>query len=494
VSSPFLSSARAFAGRLAIALVLVSTLTVAGVSAVNRGINDRLESVHKIDLVLQPAPPEGANYVILGSDTRSVVDQGDGFGDSETTTGQRSDTLMVAHVEPKAQKTFVVSFPRDLVVVIPGFGKRKINEAYNLGGGGAAGAQLVIQTLEANFPGLKLNHFVQVDFRSFREVVDAIGTVNVYFPLNTRDYDTAQFGDTSFEQKAGCAALNGDRALQYVRSRHLQEQDPNTQQWKSIDIIPDIARIGRQQSFIRNLAGTAIDQSLSDPFAALDISDRVQSFLGIDDQFGRDELNQLVKAFRTIDVNDTGALEFATIPWRVNSDPQFGSSLVLDQPAADDMVARLETFGDTPPPRTIVPSQVKVRVIDATGQDLQSLVAESLAQQGFIGAGTGVEKFPLQTTDIRYAPTVPSQVRAAKLLLDYFPDARLVPDPLASDFVILVLGANFAGQITVPATVTTAPASGTDVTITTLPAAPSVAPASTTPAPTTITLALGSPC
>ena len=461
---------------------------VAGVAAVNRGINDRLESVRKINLVLQPAPPEGANYVILGSDTRAGAAASDGVGDASTITGQRSDTLMVAHIEPKAQKTFVVSFPRDLIVDIPGFGKRRINEAYNLGGGGAGGAQLVIQTLEANFPGLKLHHYVQVDFKSFREVVDAIGAVNVYFPLNTRDFDQSQVGDTGFEQKAGCAALNGDRALDYVRSRHLEEQDPNTQVWKSIDIVPDIARIGRQQKFIRNLAGVAIEQSLSDPFAALDIADRVQSYLGIDSTFGRDELNQLVRAFRTIDVNDSNALEFATIPWKPNpAEPLV--TLVLDQEPANEMVKRLEMFGDTPPPRTIQPSQVKVRVIDATGQGIQTAVADSLAQQGFVGAGTGVEKFAVQTTDIRYSPKVPTQVRAAKLLLDYFPEARLVPDELASDFIILVLGANFAGQITVPSTTTTTLPAGTEAPSTTLPPATTVAPA-----PTTTTLALGSPC
>ena len=69
----------------------------------------------------------------------------------------------------------------------------------------------------------------------------------------------------------------------------------------------------------------------------------------------------------------------------------------------------------------------------------------------------------MQTTDIRYAPTVPSQVHAAKLLLDYFPDARLVPDPLASGSIILVLGANFAGEITVPTTTTTTLVPGTEV-------------------------------
>ena len=84
---------------------------------------------------------------------------------------------------------------------------------------------------------------------------------------------------------------------------------------------------------------------------------------------------------------------------------------------------------------------------------------------------------------------MPSQVRAAKRLLDYFPDARLVPDPLASGSIILVLGANFSGAITVPTTTTTTLVPGTEVPATT------VAPTTTTAPPaTTTTLALGSAC
>ena len=486
MSSPFWLGARAFAGRLLIAVVLVSGLTVAGVAAVNRGIDDSLESVHHINLVLPSAPPQGANYVILGSDSRSVVDPSDtnAFGNSTTTGGQRSDTLMVAHVEPSAQRTFVVSFPRDLVVDIPGYGKNKINAAYDLGGGGKDGAKLVIDTLQANFPGLVINHYVQVDFRSFQEVVDAIGWVPVEFPLNTRDYDTSGQGDTGFDVKAGCVTLNGDAALQYVRSRHLQTQDPNTGQWKSIDVIPDIARIGRQQAFIRQLAGIAISKSLGDPFTALDIADRVQSYLTIDKQFGRDELNELIRAFRTVDVNDTSAIEFATIPWIENPSTALGSSLLVKEPEADAMVARLTQFGDKPSPPKILPSQVRVKVVDATGQGVQSAVETSLVQQGFIDGGTATEAYPVQTTDIRYAP---NQLAAAKLLLDYFPDGRLVPDPLASDRIILVLGANFRGEITVPTTTTTLPA-------TEPPTSTEAPPSTTVPAPTTTTLGLGSPC
>ena len=235
------------------------------------------------------------------------------------------------------------------------------------------------------------------------------------------------------------------------------------------------------------MAGIAISQSLSDPFTALDVADRVNQYL-TSDGISRDDLNKLIRAFRTVDVNDTSALEFATIPWKVNpADPL--SSLVFDQPAANDLVKRLESFGDKPPPADILPSQVHVRVIDATGSGFQTAVSESLVKEGFVSDGTGTEKFPVPTTDIRYAPTVPSQVRAAKLLLDYFPDARLVPDPLASGSIILVLGANFTGAITVPTTTTTTLVPGTEAPATT------VAPTTTTAAPpTTTTLALGSAC
>jgi hypothetical protein len=129
-----------------------------------------------------------------------------------------------------------------------------------------------------------------------------------------------------------------------------------------------------------------------------------------------------------------------------------------------------------------------VRVIDATDKGIQRAVRDSLVEQGFVPAGTDVETYPVQTTDIRYAP---DQVEAAKLLLDYFPEARLVPDPLASDFVVVVLGANFAGQLTVPSTSTTAAptngvANGTATTV-----APAPVPTTTTMPPA---LGLGSPC
>src|SRR5256885_3601405 len=213
-----------FAGRCVISLALTSAFVVTGVALVNRGIDERVAKIQRIaGLQVAAAPPGGANYLIIGSDTRAFVENpntASEFGDPSTDPdleGQRSDTMMVAHVEPGPQKTFVVSFPRDLMVEVPGLpGKNRINAAF-----ASNGAQGVIDTLKANFD-IDINHYLEVDFKSFQEIVDTIGNVQVYFPGITRDLETG----AATPYGAGCYSLNGGAALSYVRSRTLEIYDP----------------------------------------------------------------------------------------------------------------------------------------------------------------------------------------------------------------------------------------------------------------------------
>ena len=213
-----------FFGRYVISLAVASALMVTGVALVNRGINERVANITRVKLKLAEPPPGGANFLIIGSDTRAFVgnqDLASQFGDPSTdpnVEGQRSDTLMVAHVEPSSQRTFVVSFPRDLMVDVPGTpGRSQINSAYASGG-----PQLVVDTLKANF-NIDISHYLEVDFKSFQEIVDAIGNVQVYLPGRTRDLETG----LSTPYGAGCYPLDGGAALAYVRARHLQVSDPN---------------------------------------------------------------------------------------------------------------------------------------------------------------------------------------------------------------------------------------------------------------------------
>ena len=366
-------SARAtFFGRYCISLALATVLMVGGVAAVNHGINDRVAKIHRIQLTVAPAPPEGANFLIIGSDTRAAVDDPTQVavpGADTTAGGQRSDTLMVAHVEPGSQHTFVVSFPRDLMVDVPGLsGKNRINEAYAVGG-----PDLVIQTLKANF-GIDINHYLEVDFKSFQAVVDAIGRVEVYIPGELRDVATD--GGTGFHTVfgAGCYGLNGATALAYVRSRHMQIADPEGdivdstgKHWRLLDVRSDLDRIQRQQTFIRKLAGVAIQRSLGDPFLATEVADNVLQFITADQNFGRSDVNALIRAFRTVNVNDTNAVRFETLP--TDPDPDNPNvTLVPDDELAAPVIAELRTFGDnTPAPPTVAPDHVKVQVLDGAG-------------------------------------------------------------------------------------------------------------------------------
>jgi LCP family protein required for cell wall assembly len=474
------------------------------VALVDRGITDRVAKIRRVKLTLAPPPPGGANYLIIGSDTRAFVDtSGDAndalkFGDPNVDPslgGQRSDTMMVAHVEPSAQRTFVVSFPRDLMVDVPGTpGKSQINSAYSEGG-----ADLVAQTLKANFD-IDINHYLEVDFKSFREIVNEIGNVTVYVPGKMRDDVESNFY-TPYGN--GCYPLDGDAALAYVRARHLEIADPNGEivdpdtgeRWSKYDDWSDLERIQRQQYFIKKLAGLAISKSLSDPFLALSLTDNVLKYIAADQNLTRDDVNALVRAFKTVNVNDTNSIRFTTLPFETYpEDP----NRVQPSPEAAQVVEQLRTFGDdTPKPATVQPSQVKVRVTDATGTNVGPSVVENLVAQGFqasqvqskSGVSTSGPAKPttatVSTTEIRYAP---SQAEEAKALVGYFPDAKLVTDASATDAVNLVLGTSFPGQITVPSTTTTVPPS-------TVPGAPATtAPATSSTTTTTVPPALPDPC
>jgi LCP family protein required for cell wall assembly len=451
---------RAFFRRYLISLLVATALVVSGVAVVNRGIDDRVQKIPRVELSLASAPPDGANYLIIGSDTRKFAGQTgnvEGFGDpsvDSTVQGQRSDTLMVAHVEPNAQRTFVVSFPRDLWVTIPDHeGMHKINAAYDFGG-----PQAVIDTLQLNFD-IPIQHYHQVDFKTFQSIVTAIGDVRISFPNAARDQNTGLNAIV-----AGCFSLDGAAALAYVRSRSLEYYIDGQWQYVGQD-APDLHRIERQQAFIRKLTGLAIEQSLGDPLLALDISDRVLQYLKADTQLSRDNVNELIRAFRTVNVNDQNSLRFGTVPV-VAATADDGQSILNLGDGADATFQQLRTFGDnTPRPPTVVPGQVTLKVSDGSGKGLATAVATTLNDQGFHVTPIRATSPVVKTSEIRYAP---DQVEEAKALLAYVPDAKFVPDAAATGSVILVLGTTFPGSITVPPTTTTVPGAPA-TTITTLP-------------------------
>jgi LCP family protein required for cell wall assembly len=463
---------RAFFGRVGIALVLCFAVVAAGVVAVNRYIDDEIAKIPRVDVTTDPVGAHGINYLIVGSDSRAFVEDGQdqaAFGDTKDTGPPRSDTLMVLHADGAA--SYVVSFPRDLWVTIPNKGKSKINAAYN------EGPQSVVDTMKSNFD-IPINHYVEINFVAFQKLVDAIGTIGVYFALPTRDYDTTFQGDTGFQVTTpGCVQLNGEAALQYVRSRHMQQLDPKTNKWVSTDPIPDISRIERQQAFLKKLGQVAVDRTLANPRIAPDLVDGVIPDITADRGFDRAAANELVRAFLAVHENGE-SIQFETLPWtggRENGQ----DVLFVKKPDADVVLARLRGEAPLPPPTAATgstsgtgagtqtttaplrPVDVRVKVLNASGAQGEAATASTaFSNLGFVNGGIGNDaRGSINASEVRYKP---GDETKAQLVASHLPGATLVADStLPGTDVVVVLGKDLKAVSATPVTTTSPPATPT---------------------------------
>lgn len=141
----------------------------------------------------------------------------------------RTDTIMLVNIDPRTSSASILSIPRDVKVVIPGYGIDKINAAFALGDynnvqGGGAG--LMIRTIEANF-GIPIHAFVQIDFNGFTHMINTVGGVyvDVPYPILDSSYPAENFNFQRIYFPAGWQHLDGEEALIYARTRH---QDGDT--------------------------------------------------------------------------------------------------------------------------------------------------------------------------------------------------------------------------------------------------------------------------
>jgi LCP family protein required for cell wall assembly len=156
---------------------------------------------------------ERVNILLLGVDQR------------RTEEGPwRSDTMIIATVDPKTMTAGAISIPRDLYVEIPGYGDRRINMAHFLGDaydypGGGPG--LAMKTIEHNL-GIPVHYYVRVDFQGFRDIIDYLGgiTIDVEEEIWDYKYPDGQLGYTTVHIPKGRQLMNGRTALQYARTRH----------------------------------------------------------------------------------------------------------------------------------------------------------------------------------------------------------------------------------------------------------------------------------
>ncbi|GAA2427040.1 LCP family protein [Streptomyces coeruleofuscus] len=241
--------------RIKVTAITVVTVLVATSVATYFWADSKLNRDVDLSKVIdRPEAGEGTNYLIVGSDSRAGLSAEDKkrlrTGSAE---GKRTDSMMILHTGSNGPT--LISLPRDSNVTIPSYkgsdsGKlyqatgrqTKLNAAY-----AEDGPELLVRTVEAN-TGLHIDHYVEIGFGGFANIVDAVGGVEMNIPKDIKDTKSGA------DLKKGKQTLNGEQALAFVRTRYALEGS-------------DLDRTKNQQKFLSALANqVATPSTILNPF------------------------------------------------------------------------------------------------------------------------------------------------------------------------------------------------------------------------------------
>jgi LCP family protein required for cell wall assembly len=439
--------------------------------------------IHRIDLKnLTSAPVKGddagtENILMIGSTDRCALKvQNPAYGlCSQGVNGVNSDVVMILHLNPVNHTVSILSVPRDLFVPnARSDGANKIDAALY------QGPDQLIAAIEDDF-GIPIQHFVELNFDSFINVVQALGGIKMYFPEPVYDAYSGLNVQTT-----GCIALNGTQALQVVRARHVQYKGPgvttsNPVHWPQ-EAQSDIARIRRDHEFLRVLAAAVKAKGLSNPITDQQLIAGVAGQLTVDSGFSANAMINLVLTYHDVDVNGAPQL---TVPVAVD---QFGSyvyqggsygdvefpSQPQDRNTVDQFLGLKSSNDDTYSGGTLPsPSTVTVSVLNGSGAYNQATdTAQSLQALGF-HIGTIGDSPPVgreAETVVYYSSKTPAQLAAAQAVANSMSGAVIMGlDPTQvkpGSQVTVVTGTDFTVNAP-PATTTTAPAGGATASTTT---------------------------
>ncbi len=306
--------------RSALTLTGVLLFAVSGFGFLTAKLSSNIHQIDVGSLLGTPSPTNGAtvapdpvdpnagrpiNILVLGSDQRNGVNAAIGGADPST----NSDTAIVLHISAARDRVELVSIPRDSLVDIPSCrgtnGKTSapqhdamFNSAFGTGwqlGKDLASAAACTGNTVQNTTGLKIDHFIVVDFSGFQAMVNAIGGVNICIPRDLHDVYTG------LNLKAGQQVLNGVQALQFARARH-----------GNIGNGGDLDRIGDQQRLIAAIANQVLSAgTLTNPVKVTSFLSAATQSLTVDKGLNLATLTGIAYSLHSVRAND---ITFMTIP------------------------------------------------------------------------------------------------------------------------------------------------------------------------------------
>jgi LCP family protein required for cell wall assembly len=379
---------------LAIAVVLVAVLASAGLVYGYR-YADRLVAKGRRPVAnLTPvASGQPMNILLVGSDSRTGLTRRQ-LGRIQTVKvpGRRTDTIMILHVSPRRDKAVMVSLPRDLRTTIDGR-TSKINAAFALGGPG-----LLVRTVEQT-TGLPINHYAEIDFAGFLDVVDALDGIT----LCNRSGHRLDDPYANLHMGPGCKDMRGIQALAFVRARHVDS---------------DFGRIGRQQEFMRAVVAKLESKgSLANLPKLMDVADVATDHIRTDHTLSTPTAIGLARRLRKL---DPASIDMRVYP-SVASPPRCAGCAAFVDPLPEAAIlmralgrdaAQLPPVG-LPGNKGVSLATTSVTVLNGGGvQGAAARAAADLRRLGVRVAGTGNAAEPTgQASTLAYPPDLERQAR-----------------------------------------------------------------------------------
>ena len=445
-------SPRALLGAVAIAAMFAVVATSLAAYAKYRGVVGSIHRENVTAAMLGKRPPytAGLNILIIGSDSR----QGLGRKFGADVLGARSDTSMLLHIAPGHTRADIVSFPRDSMVPVlacandqqghPGQSAQpgeveRLNSTFSAGG-----APCLWKTLEQE-TGIRIQHFVEVNFAGFQSIVNDVGGVPVCLPFAINN------PQARLHLAAGKRVVNGAQALAFVRLRENIGEGSDTQ------------RIQRQQYFLaavmQKLKATNL---LSQPSRIFNVVRDVAKSLTTDSGLDLSTMLRIANSMKSLSSSSVQLVTVPVVPYA--GDP--AAELSWEQPQSDRMFRAIEADRDLPSSAktkgngqakaaaapaepTVSPAKVNVEVLNGSGVNgVAGSAATALTGKGFTVTGTGpAANYSYTSTTIQYSSA--AQLPEVNTLKAALGSVVVQKDTaLGTGSVNLILGSNYHGLST----------------------------------------------
>jgi LCP family protein required for cell wall assembly len=351
----------------------------------------------------------------------------------------RTDTMMLVHISANADAVTVVSLPRDTLATIPARtdskGKKhrahqaKLNAAFEEGG-----PELMVKTVET-MTGVTINHYLEMNFNGFLQMVDAVDGVEVCLAKPLKDQKSG------LNLPAGRQTISGPQALAYVRARY-------------VDPTADLGRMKRQQKFVASIVKKATSAgTILNPVRLNAFLSAVAGSITADSGLGTDQLLGLADRLKG---TNPGSVAFTTVPLGAPKRvPGLGAVLVWDTAKSQQLFTAIRN--DTPivapakpgasagPTVTVAPGSVSVKVLNGTSTSgLGTKAANDLAGIGFaiVGRAANAPATVGDATVVGYDPRFDQSARTVAAAL---PGSKLLAVKGLGKTIQVTVGTSYTG-------------------------------------------------